>query len=74
MSKHINKHIALTYFGASKRMTFVAILGVVLGMSIFMFMNSMAAGFDRASGESFFKSTSHIRIYKDEQISQPIAS
>jgi lipoprotein-releasing system permease protein len=50
----------------------VAILGVVIGVSIFMFMNSMAAGFDRTSGESFFKTTPHIRVYKDDKISQPL--
>jgi lipoprotein-releasing system permease protein len=70
----INRNIAFTYFWASKRMTVVAILGVLLGMSIFMFMNSMAAGFDRASGESFFKSTPHIRIYKDDVVSAPLSS
>lgn len=74
MANRINRHIAITYFSASKRMTFVAILGVVLGMSIFMFMNSMAAGFDRASGESFFKSTPHIRIYKEDELSEPIST
>lgn len=70
----INRNIAFTYFWASKKMTVVAILGVLLGMSIFMFMNSMAAGFDRASGESFFKSTPHIRIYKDDVVSAPLSS
>jgi lipoprotein-releasing system permease protein len=68
----INRNIAWTYFIASKKMTMVAILGVVIGISIFMFMNSMAAGFDRTSGESFFKSTPHIRVYKDDKISQPL--
>lgn len=74
MTEKINRHIAFTYFTASKRMTMIAILGVLLGMSIFMFMNSMAAGFDRASGESFFKSTPHIRIYKEDLLSRPIAT
>ncbi len=69
---NINRNIAWTYFIASKKMTMVAILGVVIGISIFMFMNSMAAGFDRTSGESFFKSTPHIRVYKDDKISQPL--
>lgn len=69
---NINRNIAWTYFIASKRMTMVAILGVVIGISIFMFMNSMAAGFDRTSGESFFKTTPHIRVYKDDKISQPL--
>lgn len=68
----INRHIAFTYFVASKKMTMVAILGVLLGISIFMFMNSMAAGFDRTSSESFFKSTPHIRVYKDDVMSQPL--
>jgi lipoprotein-releasing system permease protein len=69
---NINRNIAWTYFIASKKMTMVAILGVVIGVSIFMFMNSMAAGFDRTSGESFFKTTPHIRVYKDDKISQPL--
>lgn len=69
---NINRNIAWTYFIASKKMTMVAILGVVIGISIFMFMNSMAAGFDRTSGESFFKTTPHIRVYKDDKISQPL--
>ncbi len=65
----INRHIAFTYFIASKKMTMVAILGVLLGISIFIFMNSMAAGFDKKSSESFFKSTPHIRVYKDDVVS-----
>ncbi len=70
----INRHIATTYFIASKRMTTVAIVGVLLGMSIFMFMNSMAEGFDRSSSESFFKSTPHIRVYKDDVFSAPLSA
>ncbi|MEN9334089.1 MAG: Lipoprotein releasing system transrane protein LolC [Bacteroidota bacterium] len=69
----INRHIATTYFVASKKMTTVAIVGVLLGMSIFMFMNSMAEGFDRTSSESFFKSTPHIRVYKDDVLSVPLS-
>ncbi len=70
---NINRNIATTYFIASKRMTTVAIVGVLLGMSIFMFMNSMAEGFDRTSSESFFKSTPHIRVYKDDVLSAPLS-
>jgi lipoprotein-releasing system permease protein len=70
---NINRNIAKTYFIASKRMTTVAIVGVLLGMSIFMFMNSMAEGFDRSSSESFFKSTPHIRVYKDDVLSAPLS-
>jgi lipoprotein-releasing system permease protein len=39
-------------------------------MSIYIFMNSMLVGFDRSASSSIFKSTSHIRIYKDDEISK----
>ena len=35
-------------------------------------MNSMVAGFDRISNESIFKSTPHIRVYKDSELSQSL--
>ena len=50
----------------------VAVMGVLLGMSIYIFMNSMLIGFDRSSSESIFKSTAHIRVYKDDILSQPL--
>lgn len=53
-------------------MTTVAIVGVLLGISIFIFMNSLSAGFDRQSSDSFFKTTAHIRIYKDDVLSAPL--
>lgn len=47
-------------------------MGVVLGMSIYIFMNSLLVGFDKSSSASIFKSTSHIRVYKDDEISKPL--
>ena len=47
-------------------------MGVVLGMSIYIFMNSMMVGFDKSSYASIFKTTSHIRVYKDDEISKPL--
>lgn len=47
-------------------------MGVVLGMSIYIFMNSLLVGFDKSSNASIFKSTSHIRVYKDDEISKPL--
>jgi lipoprotein-releasing system permease protein len=74
MKHKINREIALTYVTTSKRLTTVAVLGVLLGMAVFMFMNSMMAGFDRISNESIFKATPHIRIYKDDEVSKPLFS
>lgn len=69
---NINTDIATTYLFSNKSLTAVAALGVTLGMSIYIFMNSMMVGFDRKSNESIFKSTSHIRVYKDDEISQSL--
>jgi lipoprotein-releasing system permease protein len=53
-------------------LTTVAVLGVLIGMAVFMFMNSMLVGFDKTSSAAIFKSTPHIRIYKDDVISSPL--
>jgi lipoprotein-releasing system permease protein len=72
MKKGINTDIALTYTITSRKQTFVAVLGVLLGMSVYIFMNSMNKGFDRSANASFFKSTPHIRLYKDDVLSAPL--
>jgi lipoprotein-releasing system permease protein len=72
MANSINRKIATTYFISGRKMTTVAIVGVLLGISIFIFMNSLSAGFDRQSSDSFFKTTAHIRIYKDDVLSAPL--
>ncbi|WP_295337530.1 ABC transporter permease [Flavobacterium sp.] len=69
---NINSVIAKTYIVSNKKLTVVAVLGVVLGMSIYIFMNSMMVGFDKSSYASIFKTTSHIRVYKDDEISKPL--
>lgn len=69
---NINSVIAKTYIFSNKKLTAVAVLGVVLGMSIYIFMNSMMVGFDKSSNASIFKSNSHIRLYKDDEISKPL--
>lgn len=74
MRHPINSQIAFTYITSNKRLTAVAALGVLLGMAVYIFMNSMMAGFDRISSEAIFKSMPHIRIYKDDEVSKPLAS
>lgn len=69
---NINSLIAKTYIVSNKKLTAVAVLGVLLGMSIYIFMNSMMVGFDKSSSTSVFKSTAHIRVYKDDEISKAL--
>ena len=72
LSMNINYVIGKTYIFSKKKLTGVVVLGVVLGMSIYIFLNSMMVGFDKSSNASIFKSTSHIRVYKDDEISKPL--
>ncbi len=71
---NINAQIAKTYIVTNKKLTGVAVAGVVLGMSIYIFMNSMLIGFDKSSSKSIFKSSPHIRVYKDDEISKPLVN
>lgn len=71
---NINSTIAKTYIFSNKKLTAVAVLGVLLGMSIYIFMNSLLVGFDKSSNTSIFRNTSHIRVYKDDELSKPLAN
>ena len=71
---NINSEISITYIITKKKLTLVAALGVTIGLAIYIFMNSMMAGFDRKSNESVFKNSPHIRVYKDDEISAPLLS
>jgi lipoprotein-releasing system permease protein len=67
---NINTSISKTYIFSNKKLTGVAVLGVLLGMSVYIFMNSLLVGFDKSSNTSLFRNTSHLRVYKDDEISK----
>jgi lipoprotein-releasing system permease protein len=69
---NINSVIVKTYIFSNKKLTAVAVLGVLLGMSVYIFMNSLLVGFDKSSNTSIFRNTSHIRVYKVDEISKPL--
>jgi lipoprotein-releasing system permease protein len=68
----VNAEIAYTHITTRKRQTFIAALGVTIGMAIFIFMNSLMAGFDRSSIDGQFKISPHLRVYSDDQKSLPL--
>lgn len=74
MKTDINSRIAKKYIFSNKKLTTVAVMGVLLGMSVYIFMNSLLVGFDRSSNTSIFRSTSHIRVYKDDEISKVLVN
>jgi lipoprotein-releasing system permease protein len=74
MKNSINFDIALTHIITRKKQTMVAALGVTIGVGIYLFMNSLSSGFTNYSRDEIFKSSAHIKIYKNDEISQPIAA
>jgi lipoprotein-releasing system permease protein len=73
MSRSVNIEIALTHILSRKKQTLVASLGVTVGITAFVFLNSLILGFNRFFDGSIFKSMPHIRIYKDDEISKSLA-
>ncbi|MCU0329095.1 MAG: ABC transporter permease [Chitinophagales bacterium] len=71
---NINYQIANTYLWSNKKMTAVAVFGVVLGIGIYIFMNSLLVGFDKSSNDSMFKNIAHIRVFRDDEIARPLIS
>ena len=64
--------IAVTYIVANKKHTFVAALGITVGITISIFMNSMGSGFTKKSNSMIFNNAPHIRVYKNDEISRPL--
>jgi lipoprotein-releasing system permease protein len=72
MKKRVNSEIALTHILSRKRQTLVASFGVTIGITVFVFLNSLLLGFNRFFDASIFKSMPHMRIYKDDELSKPL--
>lgn len=74
MAKGVNTEISLTHLLSRKRQTFVASLGVTVGITAFVFLNSLILGFNRFFDDNVFKSMPHVRIYKDDAVSRPLSN
>jgi lipoprotein-releasing system permease protein len=72
MALSVNLDIAFTHIFTRKKQTLVAALGVTLGVAVYLFMNSLTAGFSKYSRDEIFKSNAHIKIYKNDETSTPI--
>jgi len=70
----VNKEIAFTHLLSRKRQTIVASLGVTIGIAMYIFMNSLVTGSNRYSDNAIFKTCPHVRIYKDDVMSVPLAN
>jgi lipoprotein-releasing system permease protein len=70
--KNTNLDIAITHIVTRRKQTLVAALGVTIGVAIFLFMNSLSAGFTVFSLNEIFKNNAHVKIYKNDETSKPI--
>jgi lipoprotein-releasing system permease protein len=74
MKRSVNIEIAVTHIFTRKRQTLVAAVGVTLGVGVYLFMNSLSSGFSSFSRDEMFKNSAHIKIYKEDELSQPLVS
>ncbi|MHB8260632.1 MAG: ABC transporter permease [Bacteroidia bacterium] len=70
--KGVNTEIALTHILTRKRQTIVASFGVAIGIAIYICLNTLIIGTNRYSDDAIFKTTPHIRVYKEDEISKPL--
>lgn len=69
---NVNYDIAFTHIFTRKKQTMVAALGVTIGVAIYLFMNSLSSGFSRFSRDEIFKNNAHLKVYKDDEFSEPL--
>lgn len=74
MKLSANYDIALTHIITRKKQTFVAALGVTIGIGIYLFMNSLSSGFSGYSRDNIFQSSAHIKIYQNDEMSKPLVA
>ncbi len=68
MKLNVNTEIALTYLATRKKQTMVAAMGVMFGISMFIFMQSLMKGTNDYFEKMSFNSTPHIRLYSENQV------
>ncbi|PQJ09914.1 ABC transporter permease [Flavipsychrobacter stenotrophus] len=68
MKISVNTEIALTYLSSRKKQTAVAAMGVMFGISMFIFMQSLMKGTNDYFEKSSFSTTAHIRLYSENKV------
>lgn len=68
MKISVNTEIAVTYLSSRKKQTLVAALGVMFGVSMFIFMQSLMKGTNDYFEKMSFNTTPHIRLYSENKV------
>ena len=64
----VNRQIAGVHLTSKIWQTFVAVLGVTFGVSMYIFMNSFMNGVNDAQDDLAFSTLAHIRIFNEDNI------
>jgi lipoprotein-releasing system permease protein len=72
MKKSVNVLIAFTHIFTRKKATFIASIGVALGVAVYLFMNSLDSGFSKYSRDNIFVGNAHIKLYVKDALSTPL--
>ena len=72
MKLDVNYQIAFTHILTRKKQTLIAAMGVTIGISLYIFSNSLSAGIGDYSRAQMFQSVPHLRIYKKDKLSDPV--
>lgn len=72
MKLPVNLDIAFTHIFTRKKQTLITALGITIGVGIYLFMHSLNSGFTGFSRDNIFKNNAHIKIYKADEMSQPL--
>lgn len=68
MKLNVNTEIALTYLSTRKKQTVVASMGVMFGISMFIFMQSLMKGTNDYFEKMSFTNTPHIRLFSENKV------
>jgi lipoprotein-releasing system permease protein len=68
MKLSVNSEIAFTYLWSRKKQTIIAAMGVMFGISMYIFMQSLMKGTNDYFEKNSFSSTPHIRIYNENKV------
>lgn len=68
MKISVNTEIALTYLTSRKKQTVVASLGVMFGISMFIFMQSLMKGTNDYFEKMSFTNTPHIKLFNENKV------
>ncbi len=68
MKFNVNTEIALTYLTSRKKQTLVAAAGVMFGISMFIFMQSLMKGTNDYFEKMSFTNTPHIKVFSENKV------